>query len=176
MHWDHHKPSHHSLVFQSGLPEGSCAQGFGVCCVMRLLTCGGVVSVSQMSSDVSHILFSGDDKHDPAAEPELPRHLQRGRHLRLPGQEAVRQHLSDQVRDILDTGPLYRFYYNRLDFEQFTIGYSSSSPTGCVTGTTDVLSFSTPNQVQYPSVCGDISQQHSKSGDQLKKSSIIKQT
>ena len=57
---------------------------------------------------------------------------------------------------------LNRFSHYRLDFEQFTIGYSSSSPTGCVTGTTDVLSFSTPNQVQYPSVCGDISQQHSK--------------
>ena len=49
----------------------------------------------------------------------------------------------------------------RLDFDKFTIGYSSSSPTGCVTGSTDVLSFSTPNQVAYPSVCGDITRQHS---------------
>ena len=48
-----------------------------------------------------HILLSGDNKHDPAAESELPRDLQRGRDLRLPGQEAVRQHLPDQVRDIL---------------------------------------------------------------------------
>jgi len=29
-----------------------------------------------------------------------------------------------------------------------------------VTGSTDVLSFSTPNQVAYPSVCGDITRQH----------------
>ena len=49
----------------------------------------------------------------------------------------------------------------RLDFDKFSLGYSSSSPTGCVTGTTDILSFSTPNKVDYPSVCGDISSQHS---------------
>ena len=48
-----------------------------------------------------HILLSGDDKRDPAAEPELPSDLQRGRHLCLPGQEAVGQHMPDQVRDIL---------------------------------------------------------------------------
>ena len=49
----------------------------------------------------------------------------------------------------------------RLDFDKFSLGYSSSSPTGCVTGTTDILSFSTPSKVDYPSVCGDISGQHS---------------
>ena len=32
----------------------------------------------------------------------------------------------------------------RLDFQQLSVGYSSSSPTGCVSGTTDYLSFSTP--------------------------------
>ena len=88
---------------------------------MRLLTCGGVVSAEivrslestlTLSGDSrlltiltmivrrleSTLTLSGDDQHDPAPEPELPRHLQRGRHLRLPGQAAVRQHLSDQVR------------------------------------------------------------------------------
>ena len=45
----------------------------------------------------THLLLSGDNKHDSAPEPKLPRHLQRRRNLRLPCQEAIRQHLPDQV-------------------------------------------------------------------------------
>ena len=33
-------------MYQAGQPEGSCASGFGVCCVMRLVTCGGVVTTN----------------------------------------------------------------------------------------------------------------------------------
>ena len=51
----------------------------------------------------------------------------------------------------------------RLDFRQLSTSYSSSSPTGCISGTTDVVSFSTPNSVSYPSVCGDVTGQHSES-------------
>lgn len=111
----------------SGLPEGSCAQGFGVCCVMRLLTCGGVVTTNTTQLQ----------------NPSFPATYSVGGTCVY-----LVKRQSDNICQI------------RLDYEQFTIGYSSSSPTGCVTGTTDVLSFSTPNQVQYPSVCGDISQQH----------------
>ena len=32
----------------------------------------------------------------------------------------------------------------RLDFQQLSVGYSTSSPTGCVSGTTDYISFTTP--------------------------------
>ena len=32
----------------------------------------------------------------------------------------------------------------RLDLQQFSLGYSTSSPTGCVSGTTDYLSFTAP--------------------------------
>ena len=51
--------------------------------------------------------------------------------------------------------------FGRLDFDKFTTGYSSSSPTGCITGTTDILSFTGQNDLTYPSVCGELAGQHS---------------
>ena len=114
--------------FQSGQAEGSCASGFGTCCVMRLITCGGVVTtnVTQLQN------------------PSFPATYTAGGTCVY-----LVKRQTDNICQI------------RLDFDKFSLGYSSSSPTGCVTGTTDILSFSTPNKVDYPSVCGDISGQHS---------------
>ena len=71
------------------------------------------------------VLISGDDKHNPAAEPELPGDLQRGGHLCLPGQEAVRQHLSDQVSDILHMNRFYMIgLYFHLSIHYQTYGIS----------------------------------------------------
>ena len=117
-------------IFQSGQAEGSCASGFGTCCVMRLITCGGVVTtnVTQLQN------------------PSFPATYQVGGTCVY-----LVKRQTDNICQI------------RLDFDKFSLGYSSSSPTGCVTGTTDILSFSTPSKVDYPSVCGDISGQHSES-------------
>ena len=115
---------------QSGQAEGSCASGFGTCCVMRLITCGGVVTtnVTQLQNPSFPATYS------------------------VPGTCVYL--VKRQTENICQI---------RLDFDKLSLGYSSSSPTGCVTGTTDILSFSTPNKVDYPSVCGDVSGQHSKS-------------
>ena len=117
-------------LFQSGKPEGSCASGFGVCCVMRLLTCGGVVTKNMTQLQ----------------NPSFPAVYKTGGTCVY-----LVKRMTDNICQI------------RLDFDQFSIGYSSSSPTGCVTGSTDILSFSTPNQVDYPSVCGNVENQHSTS-------------
>ena len=84
--------------------------------MMRLLTCGGVVSVRGIQCNIrKHLVLSGDNKHDSAPEPKLPRHLQRRRNLRLPCQEAIRQHLPDQVSYISSTLP---FYYHSITFKR----------------------------------------------------------
>ena len=57
----------------------------------------GQCQINKMQTVRTHLLLSGDNKHDSAAEPKLPCHLQRRWHLRLPSQEAIRQHLPDQV-------------------------------------------------------------------------------
>ena len=111
-----------TLSFQKGISEGSCASGFGVCCVMRLLTCGGVVTTNTTQLQ----------------NPSFPAYYSVGGTCVY-----LVKRQSDNICQI------------RLDFNQFSIGYSSASPTGCVTGSTDILSFSAPNQVSYPSVCGD---------------------
>jgi len=110
-----------------GAMEGSCASGFGTCCVVRLGTCGGVVTTNVTLLQ----------------NPNFPsKYSSAGTCVYLV------KRLNDDICQL------------RLDFNKFTTGYSSSSPTGCVTGTTDILSFTAQNSVSYPSVCGDISGQH----------------
>jgi len=110
-----------------GANEGSCASGFGVCCVVRLGTCGGVVTTNvtllQNPNYPSSYGSSGTCVY-------------------------LVKRLSEGICQL------------RLDFDKFSMGYSSSSPTGCITGSTDILSFTAQNSVSYPSVCGDISGQH----------------
>lgn len=110
-----------------GAQEGSCASGFGTCCVVRLGTCGGVVTTNVTLLQ----------------NPNYPQsYSSAGTCVYLV------KRLSDGICQL------------RLDFDKFSTGYSSSSPTGCITGTTDILSFTAQNSVSYPSVCGDISGQH----------------
>jgi len=110
-----------------GALEGSCAAGFGTCCVVRLGTCGGVVTTNVTLLQ----------------NPNFPqKYSTSGTCVYLV------KRLSEGICQL------------RLDFDKFSTGYSTSSPTGCITGTTDILSFIGQNSVSYPSVCGDISGQH----------------
>jgi len=116
-----------------GALEGSCASGFGTCCVVRLGgtgaggVCGGVVTAN------TTVLQN----------PGYP-----GKYSTAGTCVYLVKRMDEGVCQI------------RLDFQQLSVGYSSSSPTGCVSGTTDYISFTTPNQLSYPAVCGDMEGQH----------------
>jgi len=118
-----------------GALEGSCASGFGTCCVVRLGgqgagsggVCGGVVTAN------TTVLQN----------PGYP-----GKYSTAGTCVYLVKRMDEGVCQI------------RLDFQQLSLGYSSSSPTGCVSGTTDYISFTTPNQLSYPAVCGDMEGQH----------------
>ena len=50
-----------------------------------------------LCDEVDHLWWCRHHQRHAATEPQLPRHLLSGRDLRLPRQEADRQHLSDQA-------------------------------------------------------------------------------
>ncbi|XP_023333197.1 uncharacterized protein LOC111705003 isoform X2 [Eurytemora carolleeae] len=112
---------------RGGTAEGSCASGFGICCVLRLESCGG-----QILNNVTQVQNPGyPSKYKTAG--------------------SCTYIFRKQSEDICQI---------RLDFKTGTFSYSSKGTTGCIPGTTDVLSFTLKNKVPYSKVCGELTGQH----------------
>jgi len=111
----------------SGSAEGSCAAGFGICCIKRVESCGGTIS-----SNVTLIQNPG-----------------------YPGkynsEGTCTYIISQQSADICQI---------RLDFQVGTWNYASTGTTGCVSGTTDYITFTLKNGWTYSPVCGELTGQH----------------
>jgi len=111
----------------AGVAEGTCAAGFGICCIRRFDSCGGVIS-----SNTTVI-----------QNPGYPNTYSK---------EGTCSYLiTRQDESICQV---------RLDFEAGTFSYASSGTTGCVSGTTDYISFTLKNGVTYSAVCGELTGQH----------------
>jgi len=110
-----------------GTAEGTCASGFGICCIQRVQSCGATV----------------DSNTTLLQNPGYP-----GAYTTASTCKYIIKKTKDDVCQI------------RLDFLAGTFNYASSSTTGCVSGTTDYLSFTLKNGETYDAVCGTMLGQH----------------